>query len=115
MGIHVQTLSQRQNGWRTAKRPGVEYFLGYLSQFYEIVIFTTQGSQTCIPVIDQLDPFGYHIAYHLYRESTRTHKGKIIKDLSYLNRDLSKVIAIDTEPDRYVADLVDLARTKPFR
>ena len=34
--------SQRQHGWRTAKRPGVDYFLAYLSQFYEIVIFTTQ-------------------------------------------------------------------------
>ena len=30
------------NGWRTAKRPGVDYFLAYLSQFYEIVIFTEQ-------------------------------------------------------------------------
>lgn len=24
------------------KRPGIEYFIGYLSQFYEIVIFTSQ-------------------------------------------------------------------------
>lgn len=30
------------NGWRTAKRPGVDYFLAYMAQFYEIVIFTTQ-------------------------------------------------------------------------
>lgn len=30
----------REHGWRTAKRPGIEEFLGYLSQFYEIVIFT---------------------------------------------------------------------------
>lgn len=31
-----------EHGWRTAKRPGVDYFLAYLSQFYEIVLFTTQ-------------------------------------------------------------------------
>jgi len=24
------------------KRPGIEYFIGYLSQFYEIVVFTSQ-------------------------------------------------------------------------
>lgn len=24
------------------KRPGVEYFIGYLSQFYEVVVFTSQ-------------------------------------------------------------------------
>ena len=40
-------LFQRNHGWRTAKRPGVDYFLGYLSQFYEIVIFTTQPSYVC--------------------------------------------------------------------
>lgn len=33
-----------EHGWRTAKRPGVDYFLAYLSQFYEIVLFTTQPS-----------------------------------------------------------------------
>ena len=38
------TLSQRDHGWRTAKRPGVDYFLAYISQFYEVVIFSTQPS-----------------------------------------------------------------------
>ena len=28
-----------QHGWRTGKRPGLDYFLGYLSQYYEIVVF----------------------------------------------------------------------------
>ena len=40
--LFVLITSQRQHGWRTAKRPGVDYFIAYLSQFYEIVIFTTQ-------------------------------------------------------------------------
>lgn len=40
--IILLIIHQRQHGWRTAKRPGVDYFLAYLSQFYEIVIFTTQ-------------------------------------------------------------------------
>ena len=39
---HTNNFLQRQHGWRTAKRPGVDYFIAYLSQFYEIVIFTTQ-------------------------------------------------------------------------
>ena len=38
----VVDLTQRVNGWKTAKRPGVDYFLAYLSQFYEIVLFTSQ-------------------------------------------------------------------------
>jgi len=79
----------------------VDYFITYLSQFYEIVIFTTQSSNTSIPIIDALDPFNFYFSYHLFREATRTHNGTIIKDLSYLNRDLSKVVALDTVPERY--------------
>jgi len=26
----------REHGWRTAKRPGLDYFIGYLSQYYEV-------------------------------------------------------------------------------
>lgn len=35
---------QLEHGWRTAKRPGADYFLAYMSQFYEIVLFTTLPS-----------------------------------------------------------------------
>ncbi|KIM28065.1 hypothetical protein M408DRAFT_329713 [Serendipita vermifera MAFF 305830] len=112
----VGSTWDRQNGWRTAKRPGVDYFLSYLSQFYEIVIFTTQSSNTAIPVIEALDPFNFSIMYHLFREATRTHKGVLVKDLSYLNRDLSKVIALDTVKERYMLqddNLVEVGKWKP--
>ncbi|CEL58447.1 Mitochondrial import inner membrane translocase subunit TIM50 OS=Cryptococcus neoformans var, neoformans serotype D (strain JEC21 / ATCC MYA-565) GN=TIM50 PE=3 SV=1 [Rhizoctonia solani AG-1 IB] len=97
----VTSTWDRQHGWRTAKRPGVDYFLGYLSQFYEIVLFTTQASYTAIPVVEKLDPFGAFILYKLFREATRTTKDGLVKDLNYLNRDLSKVIAIDTDKSKY--------------
>lgn len=44
----VHSSWDRQHGWRTAKRPGVDYFLSYLSQFYEIVLFTTQPNYVSI-------------------------------------------------------------------
>ncbi|QRV84369.1 NLI interacting factor-like phosphatase [Ceratobasidium sp. AG-Ba] len=97
----VTSTWDRANGWRTAKRPGVDYFLGYLSQFYEIVLFTTQAAYTAVPIVEKLDPFGAFIMYKLFREATRTTKDGLVKDLSYLNRDLSKVVAIDTNPERY--------------
>ncbi|KAJ1654386.1 mitochondrial inner membrane protein required for protein import [Dispira simplex] len=88
------------HGWRTAKRPGVDYFLGYMSKFFEIVLFTTQPSYSAIPIIEKLDPYGY-IMYHLFRESTRYEEGKYVKDISKLNRDLSKVVAVDSNPNAY--------------
>lgn len=99
----ITSTWDRQNGWRTAKRPGVDYFIAYLSQFFEIVIFTSQQSYTAMPVVEQLDPYGQYIVYRLPREYTRNIRGKIVKDLAYLNRDLSKVILIDTVPDHISA------------
>lgn len=55
--------------------------------------------QNAAPVAEKLDPFGAFVPYKLFRESTRSHEGKVVKDLSYLNRDLSKVIMVDTVAD----------------
>ncbi|KAK7537504.1 putative mitochondrial translocase complex component [Phyllosticta citribraziliensis] len=88
----------REHGWRFAKRPGVDYFLRYLCQYYELVIFTSLPSQAADPVIRKLDPFRI-VMWPLFREATRYEKGEYIKDLSYLNRDLSKTIIIDTKAE----------------
>ncbi|KXN86028.1 Mitochondrial import inner membrane translocase subunit TIM50 [Leucoagaricus sp. SymC.cos] len=98
----VTSTWDRQHGWRTAKRPGVDYFLAYISQFYEVVIFTSQNYYTAIPILDKLDKYNFFIAHRLFREATRSINGTIVKDLSYLNRDLSKVVALDTESMHYL-------------
>lgn len=85
----------REHGWRVAKRPGMDYFIRYLSQYYELVLFTTQPFGMAEPVVRKLDPFRF-IMWPLYREATKYEDGEIVKDLSYLNRDLSKVIILDT-------------------
>ncbi|SPO21528.1 related to TIM50 - mitochondrial inner membrane import translocase subunit [Ustilago trichophora] len=97
----VHSEWSREHGWRTAKRPGLDYFLGYLSQFYEIVLFTTQPFFTAGPIIEKLDPDRRFIAYTLFRESCRTVDGKLVKDLAHLNRDLSKVVVVDTNPESF--------------
>ncbi|KAK8099856.1 Mitochondrial import inner membrane translocase subunit [Apiospora kogelbergensis] len=85
----------REHGWRIAKRPGAEYFLHYLSQYYELVLFTTVPFAMGEPLVRKLDPFRF-IVWPLFREATKYEDGELVKDLSYLNRDLSKVVVIDT-------------------
>ncbi|KAL1974354.1 hypothetical protein VTN31DRAFT_4558 [Thermomyces dupontii] len=87
----------REHGWRVAKRPGVDYFLRYLNQYYELVLFTSVPSMMADQVLRKLDPYRI-IRWPLFREATKYKDGEYIKDLSYLNRDLSKVILIDTVP-----------------
>ncbi|WFC98803.1 mitochondrial inner membrane protein required for protein import [Malassezia yamatoensis] len=95
----VSSQWSTNTGWRTAKRPGLDYFLGYLSQWYEIVIFTTQPFYVVEKIIEKLDPDRRYIAYQLFRESCLQKDGKLIKDLTYLNRDPRRVIMIDTNPE----------------
>jgi len=93
----VHSEWDREHGWRLAKRPGVDYFLRYLSQYYELVLFTSTPSLLADPVLRKLDPYRI-IRWPLFREATRYKNGEYIKDLDYLNRDISKIIMIDTVP-----------------
>ncbi|PHH93056.1 hypothetical protein CDD83_1758 [Cordyceps sp. RAO-2017] len=92
----VHSEWSREHGWRIAKRPGMDYFVRYLSQYYELVLFTSVPFMNGEPLLRKLDPFRF-IMWPLYREATKFEDGEIVKDLSYLNRDLSKVIIIDTK------------------
>ncbi|CAM1504880.1 Fc.00g024710.m01.CDS01 [Cosmosporella sp. VM-42] len=92
----VHSEWSREHGWRVAKRPGMDYFIRYLSQYYELVLFTTVPFATGEPLVRKLDPFRF-IMWPLYREATKYEDGEVVKDLSYLNRDLSKVIIIDSD------------------
>lgn len=53
--------------------------------------FYPKKFQNLFPILDALDPNGY-IMYRLFRDATLFTDGHHIKDLSKLNRDLSKVI-----------------------
>ncbi|KIW46224.1 uncharacterized protein PV06_01907 [Exophiala oligosperma] len=88
----------REHGWRVAKRPGVDYFLRYLGSYYEIVLFTSQPMAVVEGLLRKLDPYST-IRWPLFREATVYQDGHHVKDLSYLNRDLKKVLIMDTDPN----------------
>ena len=68
-----------------------------------------------MPILEKLDKYNFFITHKLFRDATRSINGKIVKvscnslrypvdthdvqDLSYLNRDLSKVVLLDTHED----------------
>lgn len=35
-------LVQRERGWRTFKRPGVDAFIEHMGKFYEVVVYSDQ-------------------------------------------------------------------------
>lgn len=109
----VSSTWDRKFGWRHAKRPGVDKFLATMSQYYEIVIFTPSPDGLAAPVIDSLDPKGFAM-HRLHREATNYHNGVHCKDLSWLNRPMRKIIALDDEPEALQFQPENLIRVKPF-
>lgn len=90
----------RGRGWRTFKRPGAEDFIRDMSQYYELVVFTSQLPTYADPILDRLDPQRL-VQYRLYRDSTQYVNGKHVRDLSKLNRDLKQVLLITADPHAF--------------
>ncbi|KAH6578312.1 hypothetical protein BASA61_000304 [Batrachochytrium salamandrivorans] len=87
-------------GWRAAVRPGAKHFMANMRKYFEVVIFTSTPGYLSQPVLEAFDP-NYYAPYRLYREHTTLEGGDRVKDLSILNRDLGKVILIDTNENSY--------------
>lgn len=85
----------REHGWRVAKRPGVDYFLRYLNQYYELVLFTSVPSMMADQVLRKLDPFRI-IRWPLFREATKYRDGEYVKVCSTPSCLKSRLIITDT-------------------
>mmetsp|Transcript_19138 Transcript_19138/g.31874 ORF Transcript_19138/g.31874 Transcript_19138/m.31874 type:complete len:399 (+) Transcript_19138:78-1274(+) len=103
----------RKNGWRAVKRPGVDQLLNRLSMYYEIVLFTSGNAVFLEPFVRSLDPLNI-MPSRLYREATVYVDGDHIKDLSHLNRDLSRVVVLDDELKSCAYQPDNLVQVKPF-
>lgn len=112
-GVLLHPTYDQVHGWRFKKRPGIDYLLENVGPpLYEVVIFTRESGMVAYPLIDSMDPKGY-IMYRLFRDAARYKSGFKMgditkgempkldpyyqKDLKYLNRDLKRVVVVDTD------------------
>ncbi|GCC28668.1 hypothetical protein chiPu_0007100 [Chiloscyllium punctatum] len=76
-------------------RPYCKEFLENLSQFYEIILFTTATKDYVDKLLDILDPHRRLIRHRLYRKHCICVQGNYIKELNILSRDLAKTVFVD--------------------
>ncbi|KAJ1894475.1 mitochondrial inner membrane protein required for protein import [Kickxella alabastrina] len=112
MLIHMDWT--KEYGWRIAKRPGLDHFLAYMASMFEVVVFSTQPSHSGMTVMERLDPLEY-APYRLYKDHMRNIDGKNYKDLSTINRDMSRVIMIDISPEAFTMQPDNGLLARPFR
>lgn len=92
----VLVYPQEKTGWKFKKRSGIDHFLETLSEYYEIVLYTAEEPVTLFPLVEAMDTKNY-ISYTLAQNSMIVEDGQYYKDLTNLNRDLSKVIVVDCD------------------
>jgi Dullard-like phosphatase family protein len=91
-----ETTTRGEGGglYQVYKRPHLDQFLAKLSRHGELHIFTAATRGYADPIIDQIDPHGY-ITGRYYREHCQVDKGKVVKDMSVITKNVQRLIIID--------------------
>ena len=87
-------------GKKFIPRPYVDNFLDLLSKKYELILFTSAIEAYANYAMSIVDKSNL-VKLRLYRQHLHIMEGKAYKDLTYLGRDLQKVIIIDNEPRNF--------------
>ena len=82
-------------GYYFLLRPGVIEFLTELSELYEIIIFTSSPKIYADNIIDKIDEKNNLISHRLYKSHVIFERGKSVKKLNLIGRDLNKIIFVD--------------------
>jgi len=112
-GVLVKSDWNRERGWRTFKRPGVDAFLRHMAQYYEVVVFTDQLASYGDPILERLDPQRF-VSYRLYRDATQYKKGAHVRSIAALNRDPAKVIFLAALPSAVCSPPENALRVAPW-
>lgn len=81
------------------KRPGLDDFLNYVKEKFEVLIFTASLKEYADAVIDVIAPW-IPPSHRFYRNNCKQFNDIFVKDLCLFNRPIESIILID---DSYVA------------
>lgn len=84
-----------KNGYYFFVRPGAIQFLNEISPFYEIIFFTSSYKPYADYILNKIDLKKNLISYRFYKSHVIFEKGRSIKKLSLIGRDLKKIIFVD--------------------
>lgn len=84
------------------KRPHCDDFLRLVCKWYNLIIFTASVQEYADPVIDLLEQERKLFSGRYYRQHCTYRQGAFIKDLSFIEPDLSKVMILDNSPLSYM-------------
>ncbi|KAH3767558.1 Phosphatidylserine decarboxylase proenzyme 2 precursor [Pelomyxa schiedti] len=94
--LEVPTAHNASILFYVMKRPHVEYFLNQVSQWYNVVIFTSSIQEYANPIIDQIDK-NHVVSQRLFRQDCTSNGVLYLKDLQRLGKPLEQIILVDDD------------------
>ncbi|XP_072925600.1 CTD small phosphatase-like protein 2 isoform X2 [Hemitrygon akajei] len=95
-------------------RPYCKEFLESVSQFYEIILFTSATKDYTDKLLDILDPQRRIIRHRLYRKHCICIMGNYVRELMVLGRDLSKTVFVDSSPEALAGQIANGIQIKSW-
>ncbi|KAH8345037.1 hypothetical protein KR059_001448, partial [Drosophila kikkawai] len=86
---------------RVFKRPHVDFFLGLVSKWYDLVIYTASLEHYADQVVDHLDGGRGMLSHRLYRQHCCPDR-HLSKDLKRIGKDMGSIFILDNQPKAYV-------------
>ena len=93
-----KTISYKNN--KTGEitlRNGLFSFLSGLKPFYEIISFSLGPKNVCDTIINMIEQDKKYFDYKFYKEHSLLYENNLLKDLSLIGREISKIIIVDDE------------------
>ena len=93
-----KTLSYKNN--KTGEiilRNGLFSFLSTIRPFYEIISFSLESKIFCDSIMNMIEQDKKYFDYKFYKEHSILYKNNLVKDISLIGRDISKIIIVDDD------------------
>ncbi|XP_042622021.1 CTD small phosphatase-like protein 2 isoform X5 [Cyprinus carpio] len=95
-------------------RPYVKEFLQAMTKHFEMFVYTSAKKEYAEKIVDILDPNKKLFRHRLYQDDCACVLGHYIKDLTVLERDLSKTVILDNAPHTFPYHLMNMIPVKSW-
>ena len=93
-----KTLSYKNNETNEIiLRNGLFSFLSSLKPFYELILFSLDSKNFCDNIINMIERDKKYFDYKFYKEHSILYENNLVKDISLIGRDLTKIIIVDDD------------------
>ena len=91
-----KTLSYKNNKTNDIiLRNGLFSFLSTIKPFFELILFSIDSKDFSEPIINMIENDKKYFDYKFYKDHCVLYKNNLIKDVTLIGRDLSKIIIVD--------------------